>query len=146
MQSPEDFRGDRLRRSLIDIDQQVRGGLVEGLPFGDEGFDPLADIVHLQERATVVAFGAVDEKIDGALEVQDRPPVPQSRPVVFAQHRAAAGREDDAVARAQLVDDLLLAVAEALFALQFEDPRDVRPGAFLDDLVGVEELQPETRC
>ena len=68
-------------------------------------------------------------------------------PVCFAQNRAAAGGQDDALLLCQLIDHCRLSVPETFFTLHIEYPGDFCPGAILDFVVRVEKrhLLPHAR-
>ena len=61
------------------------------------------------------------------------------------EHRAAAGRDDDAVERAERRDHVALALAKARLAFFLEDVWNVHAAAALDLGVAVEELLVEQR-
>ena len=64
-------------------------------------------------------------------------------PVIFAQHRAAAGREHDVIQAGELLEDGGLARTETRFAFDFEDDRNFDTGAPLDFLIAIVERLAE---
>lgn len=99
-----------------------------------------ARIGGAQQRPVVVAGGALELALDRRFQIDDRAPVMQVPPILFAGDRTATGGQHDMPALRQGIDDLLLAQPETGLALDVEDPGNVGAGAGLDFVVGVDEL------
>src|SRR3546814_18963852 len=65
----------------------------------------------------------------------------QYAPTVGIEHRAATGRQHNAVAHRQFGNHLAFALAEAGFAFALEDIRDINARARFDLVIAVDELQ-----
>src|SRR5690606_23381773 len=81
--------------------------------------------------------------VDRGLQVDDRAGAREAPAGGRIEHRAPAGRDDDASVGRQLGEALALALAEAGLAFLLEDERDVDPGAPLDLRVAVVEAASE---
>jgi hypothetical protein len=75
------------------------------------------------------------------VQVDDEAALGSSAAVLLAHHHAAAGGQHRVIELRHLVDDLLLAVAEALLALDVEDPGDIGAGARSISVVAVGEAE-----
>src|SRR5258706_14569096 len=91
-----------------------------------------------------VVAHALQEEPGPGVQVDDGALRRDAAAVLLGKPRAAAGRDDCAVERAQFGDRLRLACAETRLALDVEDHRNAHPAAALDRLVQIVEgaLQP----
>ena len=87
--------------------------------------------------------GAREDVADAGAQVDDRAPFLQVGAAVGVEDGPAAGGHDDAFLGAQVADDFGLAPAKARLALDFKDPRDGRPRACLDFVVGIDKAQAQ---
>ena len=92
-----------------------------------------------------IAAGAFHDHVRSRFQIDDHAAFPQHTAVVFAQNRPAAGCQHHAGLRRGFLDDRLFAIAEAVLAFHVEDPRDVRAGALLHQLIGVLEVEAQGR-
>lgn len=76
-------------------------------------------------------------------EVDHQSTCREVRAVLLAQHRTTASGEDDVALLAQLINDVALAVAKSLFALDVKNGGDGDAGTVLNFMITVEKILPQ---
>ena len=128
-------------RTVIRLDLDVRRSHIQVAALVHEFGKPLPRIGALEKGTARVGTGARREAFQWRIEVDHDAPLGEPAAVGFPQNDAAAGGDNDAPPLGEFLDDRFLAVTKFLLALDIEDPWNVRPGAFLDHAVAVDEVE-----
>jgi hypothetical protein len=125
------------------LDHEVRGAAVQRIALAEQLAQPGQRVGHLQQRALGVVAQPARKLVRRGAQVQHVRARVQGIPVGWAQHGATAGGQNLPAARAELVDDVLLDVAEALLAVLREEVSDRHADPRLDLGVAVGEDQAQ---
>jgi hypothetical protein len=94
---------------------------------------------RLQQRAHAVVAQAMPQFAGSCLQVNDEAACTHELAVLCHRDRAAAGRQHDALAARQFVDEMRLAPAETVLAFEFENRRHRHATARFELPVGIDE-------
>eukprot|EP01022_Parablepharisma_sp_SALTPOND_P033114 TRINITY_DN881_c1_g1_i23.p1 TRINITY_DN881_c1_g1~~TRINITY_DN881_c1_g1_i23.p1 ORF type:complete len:1292 (+),score=465.19 TRINITY_DN881_c1_g1_i23:16524-20399(+) len=127
----------------IGLDHEVGHVTVQRVALAREFFQLAARVGGLQQRAVLVAPGALEDLVDTGAQVDDGAALLEVFAILGAQDGAAAGGQHDVGLGRELADDLGFAAAEILLALDLEDHRDGRAGTRFDLVVRIDETLVE---